>query len=301
MKNLDVAQIFFYSSILLVCSYRMDTNKSHKTYLNSHKIIKYLSDDNAINSNSNMINYIKHDILKNNCLNGKVYYLTNKSDSECMILITKHKIYIVFIGTQFYFNDLYSLGKDLFTDVNFGLTPFEDFENFQFDKSIKIHNMYQKNMLCENLIYDIINILNHHNANSTHDIIICGHSMGCGLGLYSSIILSLKFPNVTFNLFTIESPKLGNAKLNKFLNKITNIKHFDLVNSHDIIFLFPFIYPNYTHISKNNKIFKLNSDGNLCLSKYNKINNHFFISISDHFINNVLLNLYTCLTSDKCC
>lgn len=289
----NILENFFYSSILLACSYKMDTNKSNKSYLNSNKIINYLKENNL---DANVIKYIDN-IIGNNCLNGKVYYLTNKADSECMILITKTKIFIIFIGTQFYFNDLYSLGKDLFTDLNFGLTPLKNFDEFKFDKSIKIHDMYQRNMLSDNLIYNIIDILEHHssNGNFSRKITICGHSMGCGLSLYTSIILSLKYPNSTFNLVTIESPKLGNAKLNRFLNKINNIEHYDLVNSQDVIFLFPFIYPKYTHVAKNNLIYNLTNCGKISILNYSQTKSLNFNSIYDHFLNNVLLNLYKCL------
>lgn len=38
MNNYKINQLFFKSIILLICSYKLDKNKNHKSYLSNEKI-----------------------------------------------------------------------------------------------------------------------------------------------------------------------------------------------------------------------------------------------------------------------
>lgn len=268
--------IFFKCMVLLTCGYQMDLGKDYTTNLCNSDIVNYLK---SYNVEQCVIEYFNNNI---NDLEGKIIFLTNKADAECIFLDTGTALYIVFIGTQFDLNDKISMGKDLYTDLALGLKSM----NF-LPKSIKIHEKYIHNMNNQKLIKKICKIISNCKYN---DIFICGHSMGCGLGLYTSLVLTRKFFDKNFNLVTIESPKLGNSQLKKYIRKIKNLKHYDMINSNDIVPLYPFIYPHYCYIGYNTWLF--DSEGNVEIYKNikrNIISNH---SISDHFTNNILLNIY---------
>ena len=204
-----------------------------------------------------------------------------------MIWYNKTECYLVFIGTQMSSDDKMSLLKDLWTDICLGLKSID----FLSDK-IKIHSKYMDNMKDENLIEKIKKIVADFKFKKIN---ICGHSMGCGLGLYTALELTNKFKDIEFNLITLASPKIGNYHLDKFVRKINNLTHIDLINGKDIVPMFPFIYPNYLHIAKKTCI--INHDGtvDICKNlddKLNIYNNH---SVKDHFTNNIIENLYYCI------
>lgn len=276
---------FMISIILLICAYQMDLGKNYETYLDNDEVIQYLK---KYNIDDEVIQYIKSN---NYSFNGQVIYLRNNADSECMIYYSNNECYLVFIGTQFDMNDKKSLYKDLWTDICLGLGTI----NF-LNKKIKIHSKYVCNMNNQNLLQNIINHIKNLNYKKIN---ICGHSMGSGLGTYTSIVLTKNFPNLNFKLITFDSPKIGNIQLKKYIKKIKNLEHFDIINNKDIIPLFPFIFPNYSHIAK--KTFILCDDGNIKVCK--KFNKEISIftnySISKHFTNSILLNIYKYLIKNS--
>lgn len=282
--------IFFVCAILIICSYNMDINKTYKTFLDKNKISECL---NLYNVDNDIIEYID----KNINIEGSIDYLTNTADSECMCLNTPNTLYLIFCGTQFDLNDKQSLIKDLITDLKLGLTPITEFlgSNGIFtnaDPKIKIHYKYIENMNNENLIGRIIEVVE---KNLFKKIIICGHSMGNGLGIYTSLVLAEKFPENKFTFVSISAPRLGNYQLNKFIKKCSNINHLDMINNKEIIPLFPFMYPGYCHVAKQTYIIK--SDGTFdMVSKYssNILNSY---SIRDHFTNSIVKNLYLCINN----
>ena len=204
-----------------------------------------------------------------------------------MILISNGKLYLIFCGTQFDLNDKTSLIKDLITDINLGIDILQEF-----GQNIGIHHTYKKNMNNENLIGQIEKIFHKYRD---HKIIICGHSMGTGLGTYTSMILSKKYPDKKFNLVLISAPKLGNINLSKYIEDTKNIKLYSMINNKEIIPLFPFypLFPSYKNIGY--KTFKYNSDGTINI--INSITNNIFkmCSIKDHFTNNIIENIYDCM------
>lgn len=279
-SNNDKLQLenFYISTILLICGYQMDKNKNYKTNLNNKKVSKYLK---SYKINNEIIKHIK----KNFAFDGKIIYLRNNVDSECMIYYSKKECYLVFIGTQFSLNDKMSLCKDLWTDICLGLKSI-DF----LDSDIKMHSKYIDNMNNDNLIEQIINIIKNFDYKT---IKICGHSMGCGLGMYASIVLTKQFSNINFDLVTIDSPKIGNSKLNEYVRNISNLNHSDMINNNDIIPLFPFIFPNYLHIAQKTFFVKQNDFTiNSNLNEITILTNH---SINDHFTNNIITNIFKCL------
>jgi hypothetical protein len=269
----------FISSILLYCGYKMDKNINYKTFLNNSIVSKYLKD----NIDKNIIKYINNNID----FTYKVIYLRNNLDAECMICYNNTNCYLVFIGTQMSLDDKMSLCKDLWTDICLGL------ESIDFlDSKIKIHSKYIDNMKCENLLGKIKKIINKLGFNKIN---ICGHSMGCGLGLYTALELTHKFKDIQFNLITLDSPKIGNYKLNKYIKKIKNLSQIDLINNKDIVPLFPFIYPKYLHISS--KTYITNCDGNIEIcEKPNELNIFTNYSVKDHYTHNIIINIYNGLT-----
>lgn len=281
-KNLnkkEIINMMFISSILIKCGYEMDKNINYKTKLTNSIVTKHLN--NQIDDE--IIKYIEKKIN----LSGKIIYLRNSADSECMIYHNHKECYLIFIGTQIDLNDKISLCKDIWTDICLGL------ESIDFlDPQIKIHSKYTSNMKCDNLIDDIVKFIS---KNNFKQINICGHSMGCGLGLYTGLVLTEKFTDKYFNLITLDSPKIGNYKLNKYVKKIKNLSHFDLINGNDIVPLYPFIYPEYLHISsKNTYIANVNGDFITC-KKPNKLNIFTNHSIEDHYTINIITGLYNCL------
>jgi hypothetical protein len=262
--------------ILITCGYQMDLGKDYTTNLTNKDISNYLK---SYNVEQCVIDFFNENIRD---IEGNVSFFTNKADAECICLDTGNSLYLVFIGTQFDLNDKVSLGKDLYTDLALGLKSIS-FLN----KSIKIHEKYMCNMKNEDLIKKIIKVV----SDCSYDnIFICGHSMGCGLGLYTSLVLTQKFNYKKFVFVSIESPKLGNLQLKKYIKKIKNLKHYDMINNNDIVPLYPFIYPNYCYVGYKTWLF--DSEGNIKIKKNikrNIIDNH---SISDHFTNNILLNIY---------
>ena len=269
-------ELFLQCSALLICSYLLDINKNYKTYLTTDKIKKCLESYKVENE---IINYINS---KYN-LTGKVYYLRNSADSECMILFNGTILYLVFCGTQV--SDIVSFFKDIITDVNLGI------ENISaFGKNVGIHHTYIKNMNNDNLIGQIEKIVSNH----LHmDIVICGHSMGCGLALYTSLVLEKKFSTIKLKLITIDAPKIGNDGLKKYLNNVSNIKYYDTINNNDFAPCFPFIYPNYCRIA--NKTYLFNNNSIVKIKK--NISRNIFLnhSITEHFMNNIIKNIYDVL------
>ena len=276
-KNCGINHMFI-SSILLYCGYQMDKNINYKTILNNSIVSKYLK--NKVNKK--IIKYINA-----NCnFTYKVIYLRNNADAECMICYNEIDCYLVFIGTQMSLNDKMSLCKDLWTDICLGLKSI-DFLN----SKIKIHSKYIDNMKCDNLLDKIEKNICKLKFNKIN---ICGHSMGCGLGLYTSLVLTHKFTDKHCNLITLDSPKIGNSKLNTYIKKIKNLTQIDLINNKDIFALFPFIYPEYSHIS--NKTYITNKKGNINICKNpNELNIFTNHSITDHFTTNIITNIYKCI------
>ena len=266
---------FFISTILLICSYQMDLNNNYKSFLTNKIIKKYLI---KYKIDEEIVTYIE----KNLDLSGKVYYLTNDVNSACMCLKTSTDFYLIFIGTQFGFDDINSLIKDLYTDLVLGLNSIKNY-----DESIKIHEKYIENMHNNKLIDNIISLIPKHITK----IVVSGHSMGSGLAVYTTMILSKKFKNIEFILVTIGSPKIGNKKLNKHLKKIVNIKHLNCINNSDIIPMFPFFSKEYYYIADETFHFFKNKK---CEIKKNiSLNFLTNYSINDHFCVNILNNIYT--------
>jgi hypothetical protein len=280
MNNHKINKLFFKSIILLICSYQLDINKNYKSYLSNENIKDCLK---VYNVRSDIIFdvYTKYD------LSGKFYYLRNKVDSECMILVRKKKLYLIFCGTQFDFNDKYSLIKDIITDIKLGLDIVQEF-----GQDIGIHHTYKSNMNNENLIGQIQNIVNKY---KNHKVILCGHSMGCGLAVYTSMILSKEHPKKIFDLVLISAPKLGNINLSKYIEDTKNITLHSMINNKEIIPLFPFypLFPSYKNIGY--KTFKYNSNG--IVEILDDVTNNIFkmSSIKDHFTNNIITNVYECM------
>ena len=283
MKKDKINNKFFKCIALLICSYQMDINKNYKTFLTNEKIKEYF---NNYQIKSNIISYT----YNNYDLSGKVYYLRNTVDSECMIVVNNKNLYLVFCGTQFDLNDKVSFFKDIITDINLGIDTV-----LEFGTNIGIHHTYKKNLLCENLIGQIEKIVSKY---LNLKIIICGHSMGCGLATYCSMVLAKKFININFDLVCISAPKLGNINLNKYINDTKNIKLYSMINNNEIVPLFPFFpfFPSYTNIGK--KIYKYNVDGTVEI--VNKITNNIFTmcSIKDHFTNKIIENIYNNMSKD---
>jgi len=277
MKKNKINKLFFKCIILLICSYQLDINKNYKTFLTNEKIKKCLQ-----------YYQVKNDIIfytySNYDLSGSVYYLRNTVDSECMIVISKKTLYLVFCGTQFDLNDKVSLVKDIITDINLGIEIVQEFGT-----NIGIHNTYKKNLHCENLIGRIEKIVSRH---LDLNIVICGHSMGCGLSVYCSMVLAKKFSNINFNLVLISAPKLGNINLNKYIENTKNLILCSMINNNEIVPLFPFypLFPSYTNIG--NKTYKYNSNGTCEIIE--KISNNVFkmCSVKDHFTNSIIENIY---------
>ena len=264
----------FISAILLLCGFELDKNINYKTILNNTIVTKYL--ENKIDHK--IIKYIN----KNIDFTGKVIYLRNNADTECMIYYNKTICYLVFIGTQLNF-------KDIWTDICLGLKSI-DFLNHK----IKIHSKYIDNMNCDNLLNKIKKIIDQLEFN---EINICGHSMGCGVGFYTSLVLSHKFKDKKFNLITLDAPKIGNQELNNYIKKIKNLSQIDLINNKDIAPLFPFIYPKYFHISTKTCITDNYGDITIC-KKPNKLNIFTNHSIKDHSLYNIIHNLYFVLKKE---
>lgn len=276
-KNCEINEMFI-SSILLCCGYGMSKNVNYETIINNCIVSKYLK--NKVDKK--IIKYIN-----TNCdFTYKVIYLKNESNTECMICYNYIDCYLVFTGTQINLDDKLSLLKDLWTNICLGLDSI-DFINHK----VKIHSKYIDNMKCDNLLRDIEKIINKLEFDKIN---ICGHSMGCGLGLYTSIALTNKFKNKHFNLITLNSPKICNYELNKYIKKIKNLTQIDLINNKDIVPLFPFLYPNYLHISS--KTYITDKDGNIAkCKKPNELNIFTNYSINDHFTTSIITNIYNCI------
>jgi hypothetical protein len=277
MKIDKINQLFFKSIIMLICSYQLDINKNYKSFLSNKKIKKCLS---SYNVRSDIISHI----YSNYDLSGKFYYLRNKLDSECMILINDKKLYLIFCGTQFDLNDKCSLIKDLITNINLGIEIIQEF-----GKDVGIHHTYKKNMHNENLIGQILEIIEKY---SNHKVIICGHSMGCGLATYTSMILAKQIPYKKIYLILISAPKLGNINLSKYIKDTKNIKLYSMINNKEIIPLFPFYPFFYSYKNIGDKTFKYNHDGQREIIKLVPDNIFEMCSINDHFTNNIITNIY---------
>lgn len=284
MKNHKIDKLFFEAVVLLICSYQLDINKNYKSFLTNEKIKKCLKSYN-VRSDIIFYTYSKYD------LSGKFYYLRNTVDSECMILVNKHKLYLIFCGTQFDLNDIPSLIKDLITDINLGIDIVQEF-----GPDVGIHHKYKSNMECENLIGQIQKIIKKY---PNHKIILCGHSMGTGLATYTSMILAKEYPNKNFDLVLVSAPKLGNKNLSKYIEDTKNITLYNMINNNEIIPLFPFniLFPSYKNIGY--KTYQYNSDGTYNILENIPNNIIKMCSIKDHFTNNIITNIYECIKFDN--
>lgn len=284
LTGTGIEDIFLSNLALLVCAGQMDINKNFDTYLTNQMINEYLKSGDV---DINIINYI----LETNKLEGNVIYLRNNVDSECMCLETKNKFYLIFYGTQFQFNDLTSLVKDLYTDICLGVEP------IKFIKSTKpkIHSKYQENMYNDKMIKNIYNIILKKKIKS---VCICGHSMGAGLATFTSLYLLNKIPQINIELFNFDAPKIGNVELRNYLYKKKNIKHFNIIHSKDVIPFYPFIYPNYTEISKD--IYFIDKDTKqITLEKDLERNILTNFSVKDHYCNNIMKTLFNIIHNQQ--
>lgn len=285
MKNgMEIMNKILVCSTLIICCYQLDINKNQKFYLSKKKIKNCLIKNNI---NQDIITYIINDLCNIYNIEGKIIYLVNSSDVECMCLQTKDILYLNFCGTQFGYYDPISCIKDLYASICLGQSPLKFIKN----SKIKIHSKYQDNMLSDNMLGKICKIVKKNiNLNPDLQIIICGHSLGCGYALYTSLYLSNKFKSSNIELVTLCATKMANKKLNKFLATIKNIYHLDIINKNDIVPFYPPV-PNYTHIAK--KIILLDSDKyDIIKSKNlsrNILQNN---SLKDHFISSIMSNIW---------
>lgn len=276
---------FFISMILIICSYHMDIGKNHKFQLTNTIINACLKKSKV---DDQILEYINTN-LKNYDLNGYVNYYTNQADTECMCVKTTDKIYLVFCGTQIGYGSPSSALKDLYSDIVLGLKPISFIQN----QNVKIHNKYQTNMLNDNLVKKICKkVMKNY---KTHQIIVCGHSLGCGVGLYTTLYLEHKLnTNATIEFISIDAPKIGNELLGKYISKNKYIKQYDMINNNDVVPNYPLFYPSYTHVSQNNDVYLIKPDESYSVVKCDNVvgvlvKSH---SVSDHYCLNILRNLY---------
>ena len=276
IKNIDYV---LFAITYMICGYQMDKHKNYSTNLSNQDIKNYLTKYNVDNEIINCIN-------KNINLSGKIIYLVNNADSDCIIVIRQKQIYIIFIGTQVNFNDKISMIKDIFTDICLGL------ESVSFlDPSIKIHGKYQDNMNNQNLIKKIVKIID---ENKDKKIILSGHSMGCGLSLYTSLyLLQLKqYQNIDLKLINFDAPKLGNIKLKKYISNMASLKYINIINNNDIVPSYPFIFPNYCNVFEKTYLLNNDESGEVKLIKNISRNILYSHSIKDHISSNIMKNIY---------
>lgn len=277
------ALTFFEIMILTCCCDFLDKNKNYKSDLDNKKICKLLK--KKLNISNNICNFIE----KNFNFEGNFYFLRNCVDIECLILITKTKLFIIFCGTQFYLQDIKSLLLDLITDLDIKLLPIDE-QN----KKILVHKPYYSNLQKDDLIKKIFNLVN---KNKNLSIYIGGHSMGAGLSSVLTYLLNKKYPNINLNLVTISSPKAGNKYFNKSIVNNKNIFHIDMINNHECIPLFPFsiFNHNYCHIGNKTWIFYSNNTFDI-VKKFNILNMY---SIKDHFYLSIITNIYNVLIANN--
>ena len=278
MVKKKTSKLFLKIIILLLCAYQLDINKNHVSKLSNNKICSLLE----INKIDN--NIIKYGISEFN-LEGFFYYYRNKADTECMILINKKEINVIFIGTETT-NGLESLIKDFITDFNLGILTIDIDVN-----NVGIHKPYKKNMEQSNFIYKIINIILKYNNKK---LIISGHSAGCGGAVYLSIILNEKYNyKKKLKLVLISSPKLGNKNLAKYIENNDNIKLYTMINNYELPPLFPFypFFPSYSNVG--NKIYRYKNDGTCEILKSMPANFFIYSSIKDHLCISSIKNVFT--------
>ena len=120
----------------------------------------------------------------------------------------------------------------------------------QLDKGVCVHQGFYNQLHYGNVFADIkeyMKILLAENPDWT--VYICGHSAGAADSTIASYLLSKEFPDITFNVFTFASPKVGNEKFKKAYNSTPNLNQLRICYNRDVITAVPTF--SYYHVGNN--------------------------------------------------
>jgi len=163
-------------------------------------------------------------------------YYTNKLDLQCVIgKNPKKKRYdIVFRGT------------DSLTDAAWDLVICQK----QLEDGVKVHQGFYNQLHYGNVFDDMKQFIRQLFVETPDwTVYICGHSAGAADSTIASYLLSKEFPNITFNVFTFASPKVGNKKFKEIYNSIPNLNQLRICYNRDVVTSVPTF--SYYHVGNN--------------------------------------------------
>jgi hypothetical protein len=165
----------------------------------------------------------------------KEYFVTVIDDNNLRVGITVNhtdkRICVVFRGSCNLNSWYYNLNSNAL-DIRNGIC---------------LHNGFCNQLFETNLYFRICNLIRSTIRDfPEYDIVISGHSSGGAIGTILGYLLSFELPEQHIYIISFGSPRVGNYEFKKDFESRTNLTHYRIVNTNDIIAQFP-IY-NYTHV-----------------------------------------------------
>jgi hypothetical protein len=204
----------------------VDFIQKKNIYFNLFQYVTYLTNKDFLQNSENYL-----ELLEKYFPNTEIYgYFHNKNRLHSLILLN-HKTYeiiVVFRGSQYideWIKNLYFMEKEI-----------------SFNKEYKIHNgiynMYINDDIDKNIIY-ILEIL--YIFYPKYRKVITGHSKGStNCILLATELLSKLNEKYDYEIFIFGSPQILNYKYASYIHNHKNIKIYNIMNSYDIITIFPF-------------------------------------------------------------
>jgi len=192
-----------------------------------------------------------------------IKFIENEKDLECIIHknVKKKRYTIIFRGTE--------SAEDWRNNLNV--------LKVSLDKRVTVHNGFLK-QLTNNESYDKIKETVESSRNNNYDWWLTGHSAGGGLAILCSYLLSKEYPDKSFTVVSIASPKVGGKGFSQEFKQMKNLKCWRVIYDKDIVPLLPPM--GYSHVGK---LITLSSNEGKKLRLRN--------IVTDHHINNYVAAL----------
>jgi len=205
-----------------------------------------VTDESKINDESKLSdekqNAVKH--ITENIIDGNIKEFISDEDTDLQAGITisdmNKRITIIFRGSE--------SAYDWYYDINFIKKRINKKENVCVHSGF--YNQLTTNNNHEKLTTKVKELLKEH---PDYNIYVCGHSLGGALcTLYGYMLSNEISQHVTVVSFA--SPRVGNYGWKQSFKSKSNLTHYRITNSNDIVTAFPSIL--YYHVGKNIRLEK---------------------------------------------
>ena len=215
----------------------VDKNETVDTFINQFTNINVLDNCELSDTRKNVLISIAK-----NAPSGKMYSFISDKDTDLQAGITlnrKHKrICVVFRGSE--------SSNDWFYDLQVRKHNLKD--------NIWVHSGFYKQLFDNGsyakILQELTTLIE---ENPDHTIYITGHSLGAALATLFGYLLSHELKH-QITIVSFASPRVGNTEWQKSFQSKSNLKHYRITNSRDIVTAFP-LY-KYKHVGHDIRIFE---------------------------------------------